>query len=81
MNVVLSNLLIRPEPDDYLEPNKDLTVDQASTILRPFIPIYDKRMEGRWYKSMTGHNDINYIVTGIGKNADAMMEYKIYKNE
>ncbi len=77
MNIILSNILIRPEPDDILEPNEELSVDLCFRSLRPFLPIKDKYAHGRWFESMTGYADKKYIVTGIEKEADAMMEYEI----
>lgn len=80
MRIVVSNLLVRPEPDDILEPNDDMTVDVATKMLRPFMPLIEKNSDGRWYESMTGYADKTYIVTGVGLNADNMMEYTMYEN-
>lgn len=77
MRVIISNLLIRPEPYDFLEPNDDMSVDVATKTLRPFMPFKEKHTDGRWYESMTGYADKKYIVTGVNKEADNMMEYTI----
>ncbi len=69
----ISNLLIKPEPDDILDPCDELSSEECKRALAPFMPLLDK--DKRWYKCVTGFNEKRYIISGI-READYMMSYE-----
>ena len=77
-----SFILIRPEPDDYLEPNEDMTISEAAKLIRPFLTITERNQHDRWFQSMDGYAGKKYVVTGLlAESADSMMEYEIIKEK